>query len=68
MQCLLTVIQVIQEKLMFRMLWNTPEDGLCCLRNESVSMKVFPLSIHEATDFIRSGQVHTSFNLLHIRN
>ena len=48
---------VIQEILMFRMLRNTLKDGLCCLRNESVSMKVFPLNMHEATD-VRSGQAH----------
>ena len=40
------------------MLWNTLKDGLCGLRNETVSMKVFPLNKHEATDFIRSGQAH----------
>ena len=32
---------------MFRMLWNTLIDGLCYLRNESVSMKVFLLNMHE---------------------
>ena len=32
---------------MFRMLWNTLKDGLCYLRNESVSMKVFLLNMHE---------------------
>ena len=51
---------------MFRMLWNTLKDGLCYLRNESVSMKVFLLNMHEATDFIQSGQAYTSFNLLRI--
>ena len=45
-------MEVIQEKLMFRMLWNTLKDGLCYLGNESASMKVFPLNMHEATDFI----------------
>ena len=39
--------EVIREKLMFRMLWNTLKDGLCYLRNESVSMKVFFLKMHE---------------------
>ena len=29
------------------MLWNTLKDGLCYLRNESVSMKVFLLNMHE---------------------
>ena len=28
--------------------WNTLKDGLCYLRNESVSMKVFLLNMHEA--------------------
>ena len=32
---------------MFRMLWNTLKDGLCHLRNKSVSMKVFPLNMLE---------------------
>ena len=32
---------------MFRMLWNTLKDGLCHLRNESESMKVFLLNMHE---------------------
>ena len=32
---------------MFRMLWNTIKDGLCYLRNESVSMKDFLLNMHE---------------------
>ena len=54
--------KVIREKLMFRMLWNTLKDGLCCLRNESVST-VSLLNTQEATDFIWSGQ-GTSFNLL----
>ena len=43
---------------MFRMLWNILKDRLCFLRNESVSMKVSPLNMHEATDFIRSEQAH----------
>ena len=43
---------------MFRTLWNTLKDGLCCLRNEIVSMNVFPLNMHEAMDFIRSGKAH----------
>ena len=50
------------------MLWNTPKDGLCYLRNESVSTKVFLLDMHKATDFIWSGQAYTSFNLLQILN
>ena len=58
--------EVIREKLMFRMLWNTLKDGLCYLRNESASMNVFLLNIHEATDFIRSRKAYTSFNLLRI--
>ena len=41
------------------MLWNTLKDGLCYLRNESVSMKAFLLNMHEATDFICSGQAYT---------
>ena len=40
--------EVIWEKLMFRMLWNTLKDELCYLRNESVSMKVFLLNMHKA--------------------
>ena len=32
---------------MLRMLWNTLKDGLCYLRNESVSMKVVLLNMHE---------------------
>ena len=36
---------------MFRMLWNTLKDGLCYLQNESVSMKVFLVNMHESTDF-----------------
>ena len=55
--------EVIREKLMFRMLWNTLKDGIHYLRNESVSMKVFLLNMHEAMDFIWSGQSYTSFNL-----
>ena len=39
--------EVIWEKVMFRMLWNTLKDGLRYLQNESVSMKVFLLNIHE---------------------
>ena len=31
---------------MFRMLWNALKDGLCYLRNQSVSMKVFLLNMH----------------------
>ena len=34
-------------EIMFRMLWNTLKDGFCYLRNESVSMKVFLLNMHE---------------------
>ena len=60
--------EVIQEKLMFRMLWNTLNDGLCYLRNKSVSMKIFLLNKHESTDFIWSGQAYTSCNLLCILN
>ena len=48
--------EVIQEKLMFRILWNTLKDGLCHLRNESVSMKVFLLNIHEATHLFDLGK------------
>ena len=58
--------EVIREKLMFRMLWNTLKDGLCYLRNECISMNVFLLIMHEAMDFIWSGQAYTPFNLLHI--
>ena len=43
---------------MFIMLWNTVKIGPCCLRNESVSMKVFLLNMYVATDFIQSGQGH----------
>ena len=32
---------------MFGMLWNTLKDGLCYLRNESVSMKVFLLNMYK---------------------
>ena len=32
---------------MFRVLWNTRKDGICYLLNESVSMKVFFLKMHE---------------------
>ena len=32
---------------MFRMLCNTLKDRLCYLQNESVSMKVFLLNMHE---------------------
>ena len=39
--------EVIWEKLMFRILWNTLKDGLCYLRNESLPMKVFLLNMHE---------------------
>ena len=39
--------KVIREILMFRMLWNTLNDGLCCLQNESVSIKVFLLNMHK---------------------
>ena len=53
----------VKEKLMFRMLWNTLKDGLCCLPNESVSI-VSLLNMHEATDFIWSGQAYRSLNLL----
>ena len=53
---------------MFRMLWNTLKDGLRYLRNESVSMKVFLLNMHKATDFLRSGKAYTSFNLLRLLN
>ena len=60
--------KVIQEKLMFRMLWNTFKDGLCYLRHENVCMKVSLLNMHEATDFTRSGKAYTSFNLLRILN
>ena len=47
---------------------NTLKDGLYYLRNENVSMKVFLLNMRKATDFIRSGQGYTSFNLLRILN
>ena len=61
------MMEVIREKLMFRMLWNTLKDGLCYLRNESVSMKLFLLNEHaRSTAFIRSGKAYTSFNLLRI--
>ena len=55
--------EVIPEKLMFRMLWNTLKDGLCCLWNESVYI-VSLLNLHQAADFIWSGQAYMSFNLL----
>ena len=58
--------ELIWEKLMFRMLWNTPKDGLCYLQNDSVSMKVFLLSMHKATDFIWSREAYMSFKLSHI--
>ena len=32
---------------MFKMLSNTLKDGLCYLQDESVSMKVFLLNMHE---------------------
>ena len=32
---------------MFRILWNTLKDGLCYLRNESVSLKFFLLNMHK---------------------
>ena len=32
---------------MFRMLWNSLKGGLCYLQNESVSMKVSLLYMHE---------------------
>ena len=41
------MMEVIREKLMFRMLWNTLKDGLCSLQNESVSMKVFLLNMQQ---------------------
>ena len=47
--------EVIQEELMFRILWNTLKDQLNYLQNESVSMKVFLLNMHGATDFIDLG-------------
>ena len=50
--------EVIQDKLMFRMLWNTCK----------VSMKVFLLNMHEAMDSIWSGQAYTSFHVLRIPN
>ena len=60
------MMEVIQEKLTFRMLRNTLKDGFCYLQNESVSIKVFLLNMHEAADFIRSGPAYMSFYLLHI--
>ena len=50
------------------MLWNTFKDGLNYLQNESVSMEVFLLNIHETMDFTWSGQSYMSFNLLGILN
>ena len=38
------------------------KDGLCYLRNESVTIKVFLPNMHEATDFIRSGQASRHLN------
>ena len=40
---------------MFRMLWNALKDGLHYLRNESVSMKVFLMNMHKATDLFDLG-------------
>ena len=60
--------QLSFEKLMFRMLWNTIKDGLCYLRNVSVSMKVFLVNLHEATDFTWSEQAYRSSNLLRMLN
>ena len=60
--------EVIWEKLMSRMLWNTLKYGLHYLQNKSVSIKVFLLNMHKARNFIWSGQFYTSFNLLCILN
>ena len=60
--------EVIQEKLMFRMFWNTLKYGLCYFQNGSVSMKVFLLNKHKSADFIWSGQAYVSCNLLRILN
>ena len=39
----------------FKMLRNTLKGWLYYLRNERVSHEIFPLNIHEATDFTWSG-------------
>ena len=41
---------------MFRVLWNTLTDGLCYMRNESVSMKVFFLNMHEVRTLFDLGK------------
>ena len=49
---------VIWEKLMFRMFWNTLKNEACYLRNESVSMKVFLLNMHEVRILFDLGKRH----------
>ena len=52
---------------MFKILWNTLKDGLYYLRNESVSMKVFLLNMHEVRILFDLGKrtrdliSHTNF-------
>ena len=48
--------EVIREKLMFKMLWNTLKDVLCYLQNESVSMKVFFLNMHKVRLLFNLGK------------
>ena len=50
------------------MLWNALKDGLCYLRNENISMKLFLLNMQEATYFIWSEEVYSPSNLWGILN
>ena len=53
-------LEIIRDELLFRILRNTPKDCLCYMRDEKVSMKFFFLNMHEATEFIWSGQIYMS--------
>ena len=59
--------EVIREKLMFRMIWNTLKDGLLLAKWNCIHENF--LSEHaRSTAFIRFGKAYTSFNLWRILN
>ena len=58
--------KVIREKLIFRVLWNTLKDGLCCLRNESVSIHSFSSEHARGYGYYLIWASYTSLIITHI--
>ena len=51
----------------FKILWNTLKDGLCYLQNETVSMKVFLLNMHEVRILFNLGKRNVIWFIPHTK-